>query len=246
MCAGPTLEPRERLRHRPRPPARPTPLRVDRGGIDARHVEDVLEQARQAIELLQCQLRLSAPLLGRQAHVLKIRHRHTDRRHGRAQVVAEGGEERRRQVGALAQRLCLLALGKEMRALDRDRHDPAKRVERTEIERRGLGRQNAHGFRAESQRHERHPALARLADLDMAAVRPLTRVVLERAVQPRERHVQLIARWFDGTLATLVHLPAGRSWQADRDGLELETAGDVPRHVGNRAARCRLSAGCRG
>ena len=49
--------------------------------------------------------------------------------------MAERREERRRQVGALLQRLGRLSLGEEMRPLDRNRDDTAKRVERADVER---------------------------------------------------------------------------------------------------------------
>ena len=43
----------------------PLALRIDRGGVDPRHVEDVLKQPRQPIQLLQRELRLDAAILRR-------------------------------------------------------------------------------------------------------------------------------------------------------------------------------------
>ena len=111
------------------------PLLVHTDGccVDARHIEDVLEQAGEAMQLHAGGARLFTPLLGWQL-TTQVFDGRLDRRQRCAQIVAQRREERRREVGLLPNQVRRIPLGQELRALDRDRHDAGKRVERADVE----------------------------------------------------------------------------------------------------------------
>src|SRR5687768_17292871 len=123
--------------------------------VDARHIEDVLEEPRQAIEFLKRQLRLRLSFLWRQRDILKIRDGGTNGRDRGSEIVAEGGKERRRKVGALTDGFSPFTFGKKVCTLDRDRDDTAEGIERPQIELGADGRQNSDRLPAQSKRNER-------------------------------------------------------------------------------------------
>ena len=98
----------------------------DRAGVDARHLQNVLEQARQPIDFGEDQLALLAPLLLVRPRRLQVARGDADGGQRRSQVVAERGEERGFQLLALPRQFGALALVEELRALDRDRRQPAR------------------------------------------------------------------------------------------------------------------------
>ena len=87
--------------------------------------------------------RLLAPLVLRQDRGVEIADRRADRRQRRAQIVAERGEERRRQLGPLPRQLGAAPLLEELRALERDRDDAGDGVARAGLERPPARREQA-------------------------------------------------------------------------------------------------------
>ena len=145
---------------------RPSRLGGDRAGIDPRHLEDVLEQPRQPFDFGQNQVALLQPLVGGQRRRLDVGRGDANRRERRAQIVAERRQQRRLQLLALPRQLARLALLEKLRALDRDRHDAAERVERAGFDRPAGGREQADRLGADPQRHEpdrrgRRPSIVR-------------------------------------------------------------------------------------
>src|SRR5688500_18321556 len=80
----------------------PLPVRIHRRRVDARHVEDVLEKACEAIEFQKRYPCLRLSFLWRKREILKIRNGGTNGCHRGSEVVTEGSKERRGKVGALA------------------------------------------------------------------------------------------------------------------------------------------------
>ena len=72
--------------------------------------------------------------LWRKRDILKIRDGGTNGRDRGSEIVTEGRQERRREVGALTDCFSPLSFGKKVRPLDRDRDDAAKGIERPQIE----------------------------------------------------------------------------------------------------------------
>ena len=126
----------------------------DGAGVDARHLENVLEQARQPLDLGEHQIALLAPLVLAQPRRLQIARGDADRGQRRPQVVAERGEERRLQLLALARELRRLPLLEKLRALDRDRRDAGERIEGPRLDARTARGEQPDRLGAESQRNE--------------------------------------------------------------------------------------------
>ena len=84
-----------------------------------------------------------------------------DRRQRRPQIVAERGQQRRREVGLLPHELGGIALAEELRAFDGDRDDAADRVERADVERRRPAASSPTALRAVPERHERDAGVVR-------------------------------------------------------------------------------------
>ena len=122
----------------------------DRAGVDAGHLEDVLEQPRQPLDFRQDQVALLEPFVGGQRRRLDVARGDADGRERRPQVVPERREQRGLQLLALARQLGRLALLEKLRALDRDRDDAAERVERAGLDR--AGRRRRAGRSASSRR----------------------------------------------------------------------------------------------
>ena len=104
-------------------------------GIDARHLEDVLKQPRQALDFRKNHVALFQPILRRQLRSLEIARRDADGRQRRAEVVAERRKQGGFQLFALTGELRALAFLQKLRPFDRNRHDAAKRVERARLDR---------------------------------------------------------------------------------------------------------------
>ena len=122
---------RVRRRHQRCPLGTPIGAAVHGCGVDACHVKDVLEQPRQTIEFLERQSSPEPGVREATADVLQIGRR----RRGQTSPAfwrswLKDVQERRREVSPLAQRLSLLSLRQEVRALDRNGDHTAKRVER--------------------------------------------------------------------------------------------------------------------
>ena len=110
----------------------PLLVHSDGGRVDARHVEDVLEQPREAVQFDAGRARLFPAFVGRQL-AAEVFDRGLDRRQRRAQIVAQRGEQRRGEIGFLPYQLRRVALGQKLRALDRDRDDTGQGVERADV-----------------------------------------------------------------------------------------------------------------
>ena len=131
----------------------PLALDADRLGVDARHVENVLEQARQPIELGDRCARLRAPLLRRQV-AAQVLHRDSDRGQRRSQVVTERRQQRAGQIGLLPYERRGVALGQELRPLDGNGDDAGDGVEGADVERRRRCREQPDRLRAMPQRDD--------------------------------------------------------------------------------------------
>ena len=149
----------------------------DRAGVDARHLEDVLEQARQPVDLGEDQVALLAPLLLVGPRGLEVARRDPDRGQRRPQIVAERGEQRRLQRLALAREIGRLALVEELRPLDRDRGEAGDGVERRRL--RSAGRRPPAGRSA-----GRRAAAARIAPSGAPGARLLP--LLDLAIDGRQ------------------------------------------------------------
>ena len=108
----------------------PAEVRADRTGIDARHLQDVLEQAIQAFDFRHDQRALLAPLLVVRPRRLEIRRGHANGRQRRPEIVGDRREQRGLELLAAPRQLRRLPLLEKLRALDRNRRHAPERVER--------------------------------------------------------------------------------------------------------------------
>ena len=156
----------------------------------------------------------------------KIFNRDSDRGQRGAEVVAERREQGGCEIGFLPCESGGVPLGHELRAFDRDRHDPGDRVEGADVEgwRRG---QQADGPGPVPQRHDRESIGS--TNAHVAAVGALVRVELERAAGTRDRGIQHIDVDPHLLTAALVYLPVVLDREADGDAGELESPGDMSR-----------------
>ncbi len=151
---------------------RPPGFGGNRAGVDASHVEDVLEQAGQAFGFRQDQVALLEPFVGCQRGRLDVARGDADGRERRAQVMPQRSQQRGLELLALARQLGCLALLEKRRALDGDGDHAAKRVQRAGLDRAaGRGKQ-ADGPCSDAQRYEadrtalhRHRAVAGIGSL---------------------------------------------------------------------------------
>jgi hypothetical protein len=123
----------------------PLELRLHGRRLDARHVDDVLEEPRQPVQLRAHDLHLFLPLRRRQTRRLQISHRDGDRRERRLHVVAERRNERRFRLGAAPADLRLVPLPLEHQRL----------LGTTARQVRQVAADDAHG----EQRDQRHDVL---------------------------------------------------------------------------------------
>ena len=129
--------------------------RVSHGsGLDARHLEDVLEQSRQTLDLGQHEVGLLIALDVRQPRRVQIVGRDPDRRQRCAEIVRQRRQQRRLELGAALGELRLPPLLEEMDALDGNGDDAAERVERAGLDRPASDGEDANRSRAQSQRHQ--------------------------------------------------------------------------------------------
>src|SRR5262249_23623361 len=133
----------------------PLALRADAARFDAGHVQDLLEQPVQSLELAHGEPGLLLALWLRQRRVQDVAQGHADSRERSAEIVTERTEQCRRQLGTLARELCLTALLEELRALDRDCRDAGDGVERAGLEIASADCQETTRLHTESNRHER-------------------------------------------------------------------------------------------
>ena len=113
----------------------PLPFDADRLGVDARHVEDVLEQARQPLELGHGRTCLCATLvLGSSPRRFSTATRDGGQR--RTKIMAERREQRGGQVRLLTDERRGVALAQELGSFDRNGDDAGDGVECADIERR--------------------------------------------------------------------------------------------------------------
>ena len=166
----------------------PLPLDQNRGGIHSRHVQDVLEETRQAAELRRREVGLRFAFVSRQL-AAKVLDGDAGRRQRRLEVVAQGRQKRRCKIRLLPNALRGVAFAEKLRALDGNRDDAAKRIQRAEIEIRRARREQAHGLHTVAQRHDFHAGLG-VADLHVSAIGALVRVELQRPSRLRERRIQ--------------------------------------------------------
>ena len=96
----------------------PVALHFDRGGIDARHVEEACEQVGQAAQFCRGGIRLGAPAFDRQL-VAKVLDRRADHGQRRLQIVAERRQQRRCQLAALSRQRRGFMLLQQLRPLNR-------------------------------------------------------------------------------------------------------------------------------
>ena len=157
----------------------------------------------------------------------KVLDRDADRRQRGLQVVAQRRQQRRREIGLLADELGGVALAEELRSLDRNRDDAAQRIEGAEIEVRCDRREKPHRLHAVAEWHDRDASL-RVADAHVAAIRALAGVELQRPTGFCERGIQDIDVDRDVTRPTLVNGPAIVAGQSDGHLGELESACHLP------------------
>ena len=111
----------------------PLPVDLDRGRVDARHVEDVLEQARQPVELGDGRAGLRATLVGRQV-AAQVLDGHPDDGQRCPEVVAQRRQQRRRQIRLLPDEVGRVTFRQELGPFDRDGDDARDGVEGADIE----------------------------------------------------------------------------------------------------------------
>ena len=124
-------------------------IRWHRAGVDPRHLEDVLEQARQPLGFCEDQIALLAPLARRQAPAPEVAGGDANRRQRRAQVVRQRGEERRLQLLARAGQLAAFRSSRSCARSMAMRNDAGQRVERAGLDRPPGRRQQADRLRAD-------------------------------------------------------------------------------------------------
>jgi hypothetical protein len=105
----------------------PFHARLGRAGLQARHVEQVVDEARQALGLAGDVGHQLAVLLGRQRGRVECARGGEDRRQRRAQVVRDRAQQRRLEVVGAAQGARLDDLAQQRVALDRGAEDGLER-----------------------------------------------------------------------------------------------------------------------
>ena len=166
----------------------PLRLEMNRGRVDACHVQNVLEQSRQPIQfdergtgLFLALLRLEVPS--------QVLDGDPNRRDRRLQVVAERREECGRQVGLLPHEVGGLTFAEKLCPLDGDGDHAGDGVQGAEIDGRRHRREQSDGFRAVTQRHDERASVL-VTHAHVTAVGPLACVELQCATRLRERRVQ--------------------------------------------------------
>ena len=206
---------------------RPPRFGGDGAGIDARHLEDILEQPGQALDLGQDQIALFPAVLGRQRRRLEFAGGDADRGERRPQIVSERGEQRGLQLLALPRQLARLALLEKLRALDRDRDDAAERVERAGLDGRPAAASSPIGLvptRSGTSRIVR-PSTSSSGGRRRSARRRRIRARSGRARMPR----QLAACPCAIVTRPLRTCPSLAARQRNGDKLQVESAGDRSR-----------------
>ena len=165
----------------------PLPLDADRLRIDARHVEDVLKQASEAVELHDGGVCLHMPIIRGQI-ASQILHGDSYRRQWCSQIMAERREQRARQVRLLPHKRGGVTFRQELRPLDGNGDDAGDGVERADVERRRRRYQKPNGFCTVSERDDEQ--LVVFTGPDVASVRALSGVELQGAARLRQRRVE--------------------------------------------------------
>jgi len=125
----------------------PVAIDGDSCGINAGHVEDVLEQARQAIELGDRRVGLHDTFRCRHLPT-QILDRHLDRGQWCSQIVTQRGEQRGREIRLLFDELGGVSFLKELGSLDRNRHHTGDGIKRADVDQRRDRGQQADGLGA--------------------------------------------------------------------------------------------------
>jgi len=128
----------------------PPRLGGNRPGVDARHLEDVLEQARQPLDFRPDHLALLEPLLTGQFGLTEIARCHPNRGQRRPQIVAQRRQQGRLELLALARQLAGLALLQQLGALESDGHYPRQRIQRPRLDGPTRGGEHANRLRPDT------------------------------------------------------------------------------------------------
>ena len=204
----------------------PLPVDADRGRVDARHVEDVLEQARQPVELGACAARACSRRSSAGRLAAQVLDGDPDRRQRRAQIVAQRRQQRRREIGLLPHELGRVALREELRALDRNRRRrrPRRRACRcrapaTAAASTPIGLVPCRSGTSDDLIVRRRRGCARRRRADARRIRAC------RAPSPAPCSAS--ASSIDDLLLPPWYAPPVVAGQADRHARQLEPAGDV-------------------
>ena len=206
--------------------------RVDDGScLDARHLENVLEQPRETLDLGHHEVGLFVALDIGQPRRVQIAGGHPDRRQRRAEVVCERGQQGRLELGAALGQFRLPALLEKVDALDRDGHHAAEGVERVGLDRPAGGRQNSERACPQPKR-DQSDRMRRIAPHHLTSGRSL-RIRFDGAIGLSQRATKFIRRQqmpqVEGTCLKSLETrspPAGRSrrsrgetgWKCDVQG----------------------------
>ena len=125
--------------------------------VDSCHVENVLEEARQAVQFRQRRAHLLAPRFDGHRFLAEVLDGDPNGRQRRAQIVAQRREQCRREVGLLSHDLRCFALVQELHAFDRNRRHAGHGIERPEIHARRHSCKHTDGLDPVTQRNQRHP-----------------------------------------------------------------------------------------
>ena len=185
-------------------------LRAHRSGIDPRHVENRVEQARQTVDLPGRDPCLIAALFRREFGRVEIADGGTDCGQRRPQVVTERRQQRGRQLGALARQLGFGALVEEVRgARARWRRCPAtaSRVPGSSVRPPVTSRPVA---RVPIRTGVSAIGPADVASSRVPAVGACAGVELERAGGGRESAIEIRLGNLRRLLAAMIDVPAAR------------------------------------
>ena len=191
---------------------------VERAGLEPAHVEQVADERVEPVGLLVDRGEELASCLGRPVDVVleQARHRRLDRRERRAQVVRDGGEERRAQLVGGGEAAGVGRLGLELARAASDDGELARRT------RRGRGRSSAATDAARRQREHVRRRRARPCRGLVGASRGRGRRSRASSVQPPS------VRWRTATASRAERSGAGSS-RRPATGRRARRAARAPR-----------------
>ena len=169
----------------------PLALDVNRRRVDARHVEDVLEETIQPVQLHDGGACLSGVFAGRQM-TAQVLDRDANRRERRLQVVAERREQRRREIRLLPHQFRGFAFAEELRPLDRNRDHTRNGVKCADVEGWRDGGEQADRLRAVPERDDQHAVALVIIDPHVTTIRAPVSVELEGPARLCEGLIQEI------------------------------------------------------